>query len=184
MITCGEATGSLPAGVTIVRGGDASRVDLSDAEAVARNGCIFTVTATSSATAGATSFVVPFSSTGGHTLDATFSVDVGVVSDITFTAPVGGLSIPVGQFKNFSVASYATDGDYTVSCRFADSSRHALIASVANTGCDFTVRAGSVAGAATLSVIYNSSGGDELTGVIPITVASTCLLYTSDAADE
>ena len=145
--------------------------------------CLFTVTADSSAAAGATTFVVPFSSDGGHSLEGTFSIAVGAVSDIVFTAPAGGLSIPVGNFSNFSVASYAADGDYTISCRFADSSRHALIASVANTGCDFTVRAGNVAGAATLSVIYNSSGGDEVTGVIAITVASTSsLTFTAPSA--
>ena len=38
------------------------------------------------------------------------------------------------------------------------------------------VRVGNVAGAATLSVIYNSSGGDEVIGVIAITVASTSSL--------
>ena len=99
-----------------------------------RQGCIFTVTASSSAAAGVTIFVLPFSSTGGHSLDRPFSIAIGATSDITFTAPVGGLSIPVGQLRNFSVAGYATDGDYTISCRFADSSRHALIVSVANTG--------------------------------------------------
>ena len=54
---------------------------------------------------------------------------------------------------------------------------------MANTGCDFTVRAGNVAGAATLSVIYNSSGGDEVIGVIAITVASTSsLTFTAPSA--
>ena len=147
-----------------------------------RGGCTFRVAAYSSSI-GATTFTSVLTFSGGGNRNVTFPINITPTSSITFVAPLGGLSVPVGQSKNFSVSSYARDGTYTISCRFADSSRHALIASVANTGCDFTVRAGNVAGSATLSVIYNSSGGHEVTGVIPITVASTSsLTFTAPSA--
>ena len=144
--------------------------------------CFFTITALSSATSGVTTFTSALTFSGGSRT-VTFSVDIGAASSITFTAPPGGLSIPAGQFRNFSVASYATDGDYTISCGYTDSSRHSLLASVANTSCDFTVRAGNSTGAATLSVIYYSSGGDQVTGVIPITVTpASSLTFTPPSA--
>ena len=144
--------------------------------------CIYRIEVQSSATPGPASFSAVLTFSGGSR-NVPYNFIITPASAIAFTAPAGGLSIPVGQSKNFSVASYATDGDHTISCRFAAASRHSLIASVANTGCDFTVRAGRTAGAATLSVIYNSSGGTEVTGVIPITVAATSsLTFTAPTA--
>ena len=145
-----------------------------------RGGCTFRVTATASAVLGVTSFTSALTFSGSSRT-VTFPINITPASNIIFTAPPGGLSIPVGQFRNFSVASYATDSDYTIRCRFSAASRHSLIASVANTGCDFTVRAGRTAGSATLSVIYNSYNGGffpigELTAEIPIRVTSTSTL--------
>ena len=154
------------------------------------SGCFRRITVESSATTGPASFSVrlSYANSGGQSWQTTFPFVITPASNIIFTAPPGGLTIPVGQFRNFDVSSYATDGDYTISCRFSAASRHSLIASVANTGCDFTVRAGRTAGAATLSVIYNSDNGGfwpvgELTAVIPITVVDTSsLTFTAPSA--
>ena len=154
------------------------------------SGCFRRITVESSATTGPASFSVrlSYANSGGQSWQTTFPFVITPASNIIFTAPPGGLTIPVGQFRNFDVSSYATDGDYTISCRFSAASRHSLIASVANTGCDFTVRAGRTTGAATLSVIYNSDNGGfwpigELTAVIPITVVDTSsLTFTAPSA--
>ncbi len=167
---CADASGVDTAKITVTR----------NPFSHARGGCTFRVTATASAVLGATSFTSVLTFAGGSRT-VTFPVNITPASNIIFTAPPGGLSIPVGQFRNFDVSSYAKDSDYTITCRFSAASRHSLIASVANTGCDFTVRAGRTAGSATLSVIYNSySGGffpiGELTAEIPIRVTSTSAL--------
>ena len=176
---CGTAAGVDASKITVVQ----STPEHETNRPATGTDCFFTVTALSSADSGVTTFTSVLTFSGGSSRTVTFSIDVGAASSITFTAPPGGLSIPAGQFRNFSVASYATDGDYTISCGYTDSSRHSLLASVANTSCDFTVRAGSSAGAATLSVIYYSSGGDQVTGVVPITVTpASSLTFTPPSA--
>ncbi len=165
-------------------------VDASRYSVTRPSGCFRRITVESSATTGPASFTVrlSYANSGGQSWATTFNFVITPASNIIFTAPPGGLTIPVGQFRNFDVSSYATDGDYTISCRFSAASRHSLIASVANTGCDFTVRAGRTAGAATLSVIYNSDNGGfwpvgELTAEIPITVADpSSLTFTAPSA--
>ena len=106
---------------------DATAIDTTELSTVVRDssgdGCSFTITP--KAVQGTASFTVPLTSDGGDTENAVFAIEVGPASTVTYTAPTGLLVGPnrnlVGQSKNFSVSSYATDGDYTVSCRFADS---------------------------------------------------------------
>ncbi len=181
-VAAGYPSEGTPTACANASGADATKITVErNPFSHARGGCTFRVNALSTATVGATSFTSVLTFAGGSRT-VTFPINITPASNIIFTAPPGGLSIPAGGFRNFDVSSYATDSDYTISCRFSAASRHSLIASVANTGCDFTVRAGRTAGSATLSVIYNSySGGGifpigELTAVIPITVTSTSAL--------
>ena len=177
VISCGEATG----------------VD-STVLTVTRSGCFFTVAAAASATAGDTTFAVRISSSGGDAHDQTFTATVGPVSGIAFEAPTTPLSVPAGSFRHFDVSGYASDRDYGITCRYPGA-RHALISRLSfvapgtttptgpATGCNVTVYAGNTAGSASVSVIYNSAGGDEVTGIIPVTIASSSALNFTPPAN-
>ena len=145
----------------------------------AANSCFFTVNASATAPTGNATFTTLLTSSGGDTHSATFTIAITAASDITFTAPA---SIPIGtgRSKIIDVSGYATDGDYAITCSFNanPANRHRLLASVTATGCSFRVWAGSTQGAATVTVRYHSSGGDEQTGVIPLIIGpSSVLIY-------
>ena len=145
----------------------------------AANSCFFTVNASATAPTGNATFTTLLTSSGGDTHSATFTIAITAASDITFTAPA---SIPIGtgRSKTINVSGYAADGDYAITCSFNanPANRHALLASVTATGCNIRVWAGSTQGAATVTVRYHSSGGDEQTGVIPLIIGpSSVLIY-------
>ena len=169
-VSCGEATGVDTAVITVTR-----------------NGCFFTVAAAASATEGDTTFSVRLMSSGGSTHDQTFTITVGAASSINFEAPTTPLSVPAGNFRHFDVSGYASDGDYGITCRYSGAlhelvSRLGFVAPGTTTptgpasGCNVTIYAGDTAGSGSVSVIYNSAGGDEVTGVIPVVVASSSAL--------
>ena len=68
--------------------GDATGVDNTKLAGVTHTGCTFTVDPVdtlASSNQGDTTFTVPLTSTGGHTLDATFTVNIGPDSTISYT---------------------------------------------------------------------------------------------------
>ena len=143
----------------------------------ATNSCSFTVAASATAATGNASFTTLLTSSGGTSLSATLTIAITAASSITFTAPA---SIPLGagNYKTVDFGSYATDGDYTITCSFNanPANRHALLASVTATGCSFRVWAGSSQGSATVRVMYHSSGGAELTRDIPFSIGPPSVL--------
>ena len=83
--------------------------------------CTFTVDpidTLASSLQGDTTFTVPLTSTGGHTLDATFTVNIGPDSTISYTAPTG---LKVGRNRTLviDVTDHATEANpasYDISC--------------------------------------------------------------------
>ena len=169
-----SASGYASGGTTPITCGDASGVD-STRLTVTRSGCFFTVAAAATATAGNTTITTALTSSVG-TRSATFTIAITPASNFMFTAPAASIPIGAGSTKTIDVSSYAADGDYTIQCRFNENTRHARIASVTTDGCNFRVRAGTTQGAATLSVLYTSSGGVEQTGAIPISIGPRSVL--------
>ena len=142
--------------------------------------CEYTITPKASATAGAATFTIPYTSSSGATLDAEITV---TVSNITYTAPT--LSMAAGETLAVTAGGYATDGSFTISCADATnvSTEFTSVTRTANT-CNYSVvaKATATAGAATFTVPYTSNGGDTHNGIISITITAisyTCLLYTS-----
>ena len=152
-ITCGNATAAEPAKLT----------------AIDRNGCDFRITAAAGAAQGDTTFAFTYTSSGGDTHDATFTIRIGPASSIVFTAPDTNPVIRATTTATIDVGQYAEDGDYTITCGAASrvSSR---IASISNNGCSYRIRAGVLLGQATFTVAYSSSGGDTLDAEIAITI--------------
>ena len=148
---------------------DATAIDSTKISSVTRNGCVFTVTAVSTAAGESVTITVPVTSSGGASRTIVIPIAITPVSDLTFTAPVA-VKIGAGNTKTIDVGAYAEDGDYTVSCSFQQSTRHARLTSVAVSGCSFTLVAGSTQGAATLAVEYESSGGDTLSATINLSI--------------
>ena len=166
MISCGDATG----------------VDSSVLTGVAHSGssCTFTVDpidTLASGSQGDTSFTIPLTSTGGHTLDASITVNIGPDSTITYTAPTGAGSLNVAKNRALTVdvSGYAAEiagSGYVISCGDVTSFDTTELSSVTHTGssCEFTITPKNVAGAATFTVPYISTGGHSIDSVVPITV--------------
>ena len=148
---------------------DATAIDSTKISSVTRNGCVFTVTAAATAAGESVTITVPVTSSGGASRTIVIPIAITPVSDLVFTAPVA-VKIGAGNTKTIDVGAYAEDGDYTVSCSFQQSTRHARLTSVAVSGCSFTLVAGSTQGAATLAVEYESSGGDTLSATINLSI--------------
>ena len=139
------------------------------------NTCNYRITAKATATAGNATFVIPYSSSSGATLDAQVTVKV---SNIAYTAP--SLSMAAGETLAVSAANYASDGTFTITCANATSiSTHfTSVTRTANT-CNYSAvaKATAAAGSATFTVPYTSSGGDTHNGIISITI--TTISYTA-----
>ena len=151
--------------------GDATSIDTTEISAVARNGCVFTVTPTN--VQGASGFTVPYTSSAGGSVSGRIGLQVGPASNIVFNAPSSNPSVQAGGSLNLSVDTYASDGSYTISCGTITESS-ALISlsnqSVDSVGCDVTINAGSTAGTAAISVPYISSGGHTSTQMVSVDV--------------
>ena len=148
---------------------DATNIDSAKITSVVRNNCVFTVTTAAAAAGENVAITVPVTSSGGATRSIVIPISVTPVSDIVFTAPAA-VKIGAGNTKTIDVGAYATDGSYTVSCGFQQSTRHARLTSVAVSGCRFTLAAGSAQGAATLVVDYTSTGGDTQSGTVNLSI--------------
>ena len=183
--------------------GDATGVDNSKLVGVSHSGssCTFTVDpidGLGSSLQGDTTFSVPLTSTGGHTLDASFTVNVGPDSTITYTAPTG-LKVGRNQTLEINVLDHATEAnpsDYAISCGDATGVENVKLSGVTHSGssCTFTVDpidtlASSLQGGTAFSVPLTSTGGDTTSATftvyvgpdsdITVTLPSSCLLYTS-----
>ena len=179
-------SGYVSDGANTITCSDATSQDITDGHiTVSRNGCTFTITAGASAAGENVVVTVPVTSSGGGSRTVDIAIAITAASSIVFTDPSGGVNIGAGNSKTIDVGSFATDGTYTIQCRFNESSRHTRIVSVTTDGCNFTVRAGTSQGSATLSVLYNSSGGDETTGVVSLNIGpSSALLFTAPSASS
>ena len=155
--TCADATGIDSAKITSV------------VQVTPPGGCVFRVTTAAAAAGESVVITVPVTSSGGATRSIVIPMSVTPVSDIVFTAPAA-VKIGAGNTKTIDVGAYAADGSYTVSCGFQQSTRHARLASVAVSGCRFTLAAGSAQGAATLVVDYTSTGGDTQSGTVNLSI--------------
>ena len=155
-ITCGNATAQEVAKLTSIN----------------RNGCDYTITAAAAAAQGDTTFSLTYTSSGGNTNNASFTIDIGPASNIVFTAPPG-LTVQADSSLGINAASYATDGPdndpYTIGCEDATDIDD-RISSISRSGCVYTVRAGSTEGEASFTVTYTSTGGDTRTATVFLTI--------------
>ena len=154
-ITCARATASHP------------RIAVTRPNADWRP-CEYTII--SRGTTGTATFEVPYTSSGGHTLNGTVSIEVGAASDIVFVAP-NGLTTATGSTLTINAGSYATDGSYTISCGEAIG-RDSKITRITNTGCSYEITTGETTGTATFTVPYRSSGGHALNGQISVAITA------------
>ena len=150
--------------------GDAESIDpkLSSVTRTA-NTCIYSVTVGS--TAGAASFVVPYTSTGGAALDATVSITiVRPLSVIVFREPFY-LDLATNQTLTIDASDYASDAyGFTISCGDATGVDSKI--TIQRTGCSFVVTPTGATGTAVFTVPYTSSGGDTFNAVFAIDIGS------------
>ena len=156
--------------------GDATSIDSTKLTSVTRtaNTCSFVITPVSSlaqSLQGETTFSITFTSTGGHEITRTITVDVGPDSTITFTPPASNLAIAASRTRTIDVSSYAADGSYTITCG-AITESSALISLGSQSGCSIPVTSAGTTGTATISIPYASSGGHTLTSSLSIDVGA------------
>ena len=155
-ITCGNATAAEPAKLTDIH----------------RNGCRYTITAAAAAAQGNTTFSLTYTSSGGNTNNASFTINIGPASDIVYTAPAA-ITLQANSARGIDLSSYAADGTgndaYTIGCLDA-TDIDPEISSVARNGCVYTIRAGSTAGEADFHITYTSTGGDTHLATVHITI--------------
>ena len=151
--------------------GDATGINASRLASVTHTGSSCSFEVTTAANQGATSFVVPYRSSGGATLNGTVSLSVGPASNIVFTAPAG-LDVHVGETLLVHANDYASDGPYSLQCGTAASVSASLASVVRTAGtCDYTITPGSSTGTGTFNVPYTSSGGGTTTGTISVNIS-------------
>ena len=163
---------------------DAAGVDNTRLTSVTRtaNTCSFVITPVStlaSGLQGETTFTITFTSTGGHEITRTITVDVGPDSTIVFTPPASNLAIAASRTRTIDVSSYAADGSYTITCGTITESS-ALISLGSQSGCSIPVTSAGTMGTATISIPYVSSGGHTLTSSLSIDVgAASNIVFTA-----
>ena len=155
-ITCGNATASEPAKLTDIH----------------RNACRYTITAAAAAAQGNTTFSLTYTSSGGNTSNASFTINIGPASNIVYAAPAD-ITLQAGSARGIDLSSYAADGTgndaYTIACLDA-TGIDPEISSVARNGCVYTIRAGSTPGEADFHITYTSTGGDTHLATVHITI--------------
>ena len=155
-ITCGNATATEPAKLTDIH----------------RNGCRYTITAAAAAAQGNTTFSLTYTSSGGNTSNASFTINIGPASNIVYTAPAD-ITLQANSARGIDLSSYATDGTgndaYTIACLDA-TDIDPEISSVTRNGCVYTIRAGSTPGEADFHITYTSTGGDTHLATVHITI--------------
>ena len=173
-VSCADATGVDSTKLTVTR-------------STSGDGCSYTITPVSTLTPaqqGATTFTIPYSSSGGDTHDGEASIILGPDSAITFNAPTG-LTVGKNRTQTIDVTDYATDGSFTVTCGDA-TNVHSRLQSVTHTGdsCTFTVTPTSTEGVANFTVSLTSSGGATGSGVIDITVGpDSTIVFTAPTSN-
>ena len=154
-----------------------------------QTGCSVEITA--GATPSQTADIsIPYSSTGGHTLSSTLTLDVGAASSIVFTAPTG-LKVGTNRTQTINALDYASDGGYTITCGTATNTAAnvptsgtvaltSVVRDASGNGCGYTITPTSTQGTATFTIPYTSAGGDTANGNISITVGPpSTIVYTS-----
>ena len=121
---------------------------------------------------------VPYVSSGGATTTRSISIDVGVASDIQFSAP-SDLKVGINRTQTINALDYATDSGYTITCGTATSVDSTKLTSVvrdaSGNGCGYTITpistlTQSQQGAASFTVPLTSDGGDTENAVFSIAV--------------
>ena len=169
----------------------------SDIFSVVRNGCDFTVTPQQTATTGAATFSVPFTSAGGTSADGQFTVNIEADTKISYTPPpetgAGSLIVPQGSSRTIDVSGYASETDsssYTITCGQASAFTSRII-SVSNSpgSCNYTVTAAADASITTpvtgqsFTVPYISTGGATTNAVVPISIGPASSITLSIPED-
>ena len=176
-ITCADATGVDATKMTVTR---------------TANSCTFTidpVDALTPANQGDTTFTIPFTSDGGHSITGTVTVNIGPDSALTFTAPS---TFTLGRNRTLVIDALAAisgeNAAYTVTCADAagvDANKMTVTRSSSGDGCSFTVDpvdslvVGSQ-GDTTFSVAYTSTGGATASGTFTINIGpDSTITYTA-----
>ena len=140
------------------------------------NTCNYTVVAKATATAGAATFTVPYTSTGGDTHNGIVSI---TISTISYTTPTG-LKVVAGSTLDINASGYATHTGYTISCG-ATKDLHTKLTSVTRTAntCNYTItpKTTATAGNATFTIPYTSSSGATLDAQVTVTISN--IAYTA-----
>ena len=188
-----DASGYVSDGTYTVSCGDPTGAD-ADKMAVTRtpNTCIYDIDPVDSlapANQGSTSFSVPFTSTGGHSITRSITVNIGPDSVVTFTDPG---TFTLGRNLTLVIdALAAITGDnsaYMVSCADAtgvDANKMAVTRSSSGNRCSFTVDpvdtlAIGSQGDATFSVAFSSTGGASATGTFTVNIGpDSDIAYTA-----
>ena len=163
---------------------DAAGVDTTKLTSVTRtaNTCSFVITPVSSlaqSLQGDTTFTITFTSTGGHSITRTITVNVGPDSTIVFTPPASNIPIAASRTRTIDVGAYAADGSYTISCGTITESS-ALISLGTQDGCNIPVTSDTTMGTATISIPFASSGGHTLTSTLTLDVgAASSITFTA-----
>ena len=184
--------------------GEALSVDSTRLTSVSRaaDTCTFTVDPIDTLVVGSqgdATFTVPLTSTGGHTLNATFTVNIGPDSSVSVSAP-SSIAVAASRSRTVDFSDYASDGSYTISCG-TPTTASSLITIGTPTGCSVAITAGASTGQASVSVVFTSEGGATATGSFTFDVGAAsnivfsaptglkvatnrtrvinCLLYTS-----
>ena len=147
---------------------------------IQRTGCSFVVTPTG--TQGSASFTVPYTSSGGGTYNAVFTIDIGPASTISFSAP-SGLTLGTNRSMTLDASSYAADGSYLITCGDATGVDSKITVTRPNANarsCEYSVTPTGATGTASFTVPYTSSGGHTANGTISIAItAASAIVYSA-----
>ena len=174
-----SAGGYATDGSFTISGADATNIS-TEFTSVTRtaNTCNYSVVAKATATAGAATFTVPYTSNGGDTHNGIISITITAIS---YTAP-SGLKVVAGNTLDINASGYATHSSYTITCGTAKD-LHTKLSSVTradstNNPCEYTItpKTTATAGNATFTIPYTSTSGATLDADITVTISN--IAYT------